>query len=1127
VALPLEPPEWYPYYPPYGPTEESGWTLRCEDLKGVPVIGEGLAWFCEALTDFWNFIQGIPSTLAEIPQRIGEFIAGFPSWIVQGITSGITGLVEPLFSAVEEQTLSELPDVLQTAQFYVAAPERAPAIGYAVAPPAGGYGGLREVDWLDLFLSYLSPSALLAEAMLRYVFEYEPPATPEKARLAMARYMTANFWLGVAPTAALAVIDLFHPLKRTWIPEIWRSFYFSLGLNWMTWTIWSQVMRHTILNPMELYYAERYRDHWPSRTEFEEWYRKGIISIDEFRDGLAKLGYRDEHIRYHEEALWRDIPESALVEMWRMGIIDDVELWLRLSHLGYKLDDVNLLVQRYRAKLNEKAREESKSLIIRAYRLGILPREEAIERLVQLGYRREAAELELRVVEAEEAQDLRELQMKIILEDLKDGYIDVGACADSLQRLGVEPTKAWYMCQLEYARRRGVNREKITKSDIRTLFLHGVITREQAAEWLQRLGYSAEVAADIVTVWHLDATTKERELTRSIIERAYRLGILPREVAKAQLRRLGYTDEAAELILRIIDTQRDLDLAELRQKIVLEDLKDGYITAEEAVTRLRELGVSPETARALVELTLARKRAELRERYTKADVRSMFIHGMITKDEAVRMLANLGYAESVAAALVKIWEAESAEEPRKLTSSQVIRAYSLGLITREEALKLLQSLGYTAEYAELLIRIEEAKELQELQEDRIKLVLEDLKDGVITDEEAVRALESLGVRPERARALVELTLARKRVERRERLTKGDIQSLFRHGLVTPSQAKLLLQQIGYAETVAEALVRAWQMDLAEKTKELTTSQILRLYRTGIVSRSEALGMLQQIGYPAQTAELLLRLEDANVRADLVELQQRIILEDLKDGVITPEEAVRLLVSAGVDEAKARLLVQLELARIRGPERPKVSVSRIERWFKLGLLNEATAREWLRRLGYSDEVVELFIREWKSEEHPEARGLSTSQVLRAYRIGVLDRMMAKNWLLTMGYSEDAAELLLRIEDANEIQDLIEEKSRAILYRFRYGVITEEQAREELMNLGLAPARVDALIEIEKARRERPPEPRRLTTSQVLRACREGIMSIEDTDRYLESLGYYDPNDRLILIYLYCYMPAAGE
>ena len=66
----------------------------------------------------------------------------------------------------------------------------------------------------------------------------------------------------------------------------------------------------------------------------------------------------------------------------------------------------------------------------------------------------------------------------------------------------------------------------------------------------------------------------------------------------------------------------------------------------------------------------------------------------------------------------------------------------------------------------------------------------------------------------------------------------------------------------------------------------------------------------------------------------------------------------------------------------------------------------------------------------------------------------------------------------------------------------------------------------MIEIEKARKERPPEPRRLTPTQVLRACREGILSLEQTDSYLESLGYYDPNDRLILIYMYCYMPSQG-
>lgn len=670
---------------------------------------------------------------------------------------------------------------------------------------------------------------------------------------------------------------------------------------------------------------------------------------------------------------------------------------------------------------------------------------------------------------------------------------------------------------------RGPERLKLSKSEIINLYEYGIITEQTAIDWLQRLGLPGYAALDLIRLADLKQNEKVKEASRSAIIDAYRLGLLSRQAAKQQLISLGYSEGAADLYLALADAKEELSAHEYEVKAIVLNVVEGYITPEEGLRQLQQLGISPEKARALIHYAEVRYKVEHRERLTKSDIKAMFTHGLIDANEAVNLLVRLGYNINVAKALIQIWKADYMDKVKELSVSQILSAYREGLISKQEAVRMLEALRYPPEYVNLLLQLEDQKLHEELTKLEVKEVLTELRYGVIDAENAVRRLTQLGVQPEKAELLVKIELIRIKAETHEKLTKSDIKLLFDEGLINADTARQLLVKLGYIDQVAAMIVQAWENELGTKAKELTTSQVLQLYKSGLITKQEALSMLTQLGYSERSAALLIQLEDLKMHSKLIELQQKIVLEDLKDGYISPDDAVKALVSAGVAPDIAKLLVQYALAEARAKRRQVPNVTQIEKWFKAGYIDEQTTLAWLQILGYTEKIAELFVREWKEEQRPGTRQLTTSTILNAYELGIIDRELAKNWLISIGYTEESAEIILKIEDAKAYQKLVKEKEEVVLLKYRYGYITREEAAKELAQLGLLPPQIDAMLELEDVKRQRPPEKKHLTVTQLMKAYRLGIVDEKFVDDYLKKLGYTDDVDRLILMLVYGVIP----
>ena len=115
-----------------------------------------------------------------------------------------------------------------------------------------------------------------------------------------------------------------------------RSLYFNLGLGWLTWAIFGDLIRATITQPMRTYYNELYRPEYLQRSQIDELYRRGFIDDDKAKEMYAKLGYRDEYIEMIMSIAQYYLPPSEIQEMFRRRIINEEKARELLTRFGVK-----------------------------------------------------------------------------------------------------------------------------------------------------------------------------------------------------------------------------------------------------------------------------------------------------------------------------------------------------------------------------------------------------------------------------------------------------------------------------------------------------------------------------------------------------------------------------------------------------------------------------------------------------------------------------------------------------------------------------------------------------------------------------------------------------------------------
>jgi len=331
----------------------------------------------------------------------------------------------------------------------------------------------------------------------------------------------------------------------------------------------------------------------------------------------------------------------------------------------------------------------------------------------------------------------------------------------------------------------------------------------------------------------------------------------------------------------------------------------------------------------------------------------------------------------------------------ELSESALRRCVILGIISIDDYAKEMENRGYPREEVERLI--------QSLKDDLVGDVAQKMvRLGLIDESVIIERLKELAVPESDARRIVKSFY-------KEPSLSILIKS-FKARRIDEAALRYWLKLHGYSDEAIDLIIDSAKEERIEKDKELTKSDILNLYRWGIIKEQDAINLLVELGYEEIEARWLIDLVKARIaiarRDKGRDLSKSDILTAFRLGVLSEMEAKSLLLALGYDDTEVRILLDIQKKRMeKEPKerRRELAKSDIVKAFRLGIISKEDAENYLRQLGFKDEEIKVLI-EMAEVLSEERRTLTVSQLGRAFREGIIDEMTFEYYLRFLGYGD---------------------------------------------------------------------------------------------------------------------------
>lgn len=185
-------------------------------------------------------------------------------------------------------------------------------------------------------------------------------------------------------------------------------------------------------------------------------------------------------------------------------------------------------------------------------------------------------------------------------------------------------------------------------------------------------------------------------------------GSITQKQAVAYWHQLGMDETLIKAFLDEANTETLSDYRGATIGMVLQAYYQQLINADDAVSILEDLHVTPTAAKFMVEYEDA-QRAFTAINNALARIRSLFAARKITLATARNSMSELGMLPAVVDGVLKSWEIENSISVKVLTETQIADAYMAQLLTEPEALTELENIGYTPFDAWLILSLKAKK----------------------------------------------------------------------------------------------------------------------------------------------------------------------------------------------------------------------------------------------------------------------------------------------------------------------------------------------------------------------------------------------------------------------------------
>ena len=191
------------------------------------------------------------------------------------------------------------------------------------------------------------------------------------------------------------------------------------------------------------------------------------------------------------------------------------------------------------------------------------------------------------------------------------------------------------------------------------------------------------------------------------------------------------------------------------------------------------------------------------------------------------------------------------------------------------------------------------------------------------------------------------------------LTRVDLRRIYQLGLINDDELIARLMEIGYTKADALKLLEFYKSLKVEKEKDLTMSQILKLFRIGEITEEECKSMLMSLGYDEAEAEFLIAIEKHKMEEDEIEDLIDVYVNQFVEGEIDEKTLTQKLDELGLRASRREKIIQRAVRkrerRIRMPSKEDII-----KWYNAGLITEQKARELLTKINIPKEFHDLYL-----------------------------------------------------------------------------------------------------------------------------------------------------------------------
>lgn len=220
-------------------------------------------------------------------------------------------------------------------------------------------------------------------------------------------------------------------------------------------------------------------------------------------------------------------------------------------------------------------------------------------------------------------------------------------------QLSLEETRRWFrvMEVPPYWRDKLINvaYRPYTRVDVRRMHKHGVLDEKDLKRAYMDLGYDEEKATNMVkfTIEYNKSpgVDPDRDLTRSILEKGYRLGLLSPTEFEGMLDSLGYSKSNSTFIRTILDQDLSIDRAYDWISLLKSNVGAGLLSPLDAEQKLEALGLD-DTAVSHYGQLFAAYAEEPTKIPSKTDIKNWVAHEIITVTDGEAYLKRLGYTDT-------------------------------------------------------------------------------------------------------------------------------------------------------------------------------------------------------------------------------------------------------------------------------------------------------------------------------------------------------------------------------------------------------------------------------------------------------------------------------------------------